>query len=76
LSGKATERRKTVAFAVSVAHSLHPRDEFCRSGVRAEHIDGMTPKDERDATLDRLASGEIELVCNCMVLTEGSSMQK
>jgi superfamily II DNA or RNA helicase len=68
------ERRKTVAFAVNVAHSIHLRDEFVRSGVRAAHIDGSTPKDERDATLARLASGKIELVSNCMVLTEGWDM--
>ena len=68
------ERRKTVAFAVNVAHSIHIRDEFIKSGVRAEHIDGSTPKPERDASLARLASGEIELVTNCMVLTEGWDM--
>ena len=45
------ERRKTVAFAVNVAHSIHIHDEFIRSGVRCEHIDGSTPKPERDATL-------------------------
>jgi superfamily II DNA or RNA helicase len=65
------ERRKTVAFAVNVAHSIHLRDEFARTGVRAEHIDGGTSRDERDSTLARLASGEIEIVSNCMVLTEG-----
>jgi DNA repair protein RadD len=65
------ERRKTVCFAVNVSHSLHLRDEFVRSGVRAEHVDGGTPKPERDASLVRLASGEIELIGNCMVLTEG-----
>ena len=43
---KYSERRRTVAFAVSVSHSIHIRDEFIRSGVRAEHIDGGTPKDE------------------------------
>ena len=68
------ERRKTVAFATSVGHSVHIRDEFVKSGVRAEHIDGSTPKPERDATLARLASGEIDLVSNCMVLTEGWDM--
>lgn len=68
------ERRKTVCFAVNVAHSLHIRDEFKKSGVHAEHIDGATPKTERDATLTRLASGETELVTNCMVLTEGWDM--
>jgi superfamily II DNA or RNA helicase len=68
------ERRPTVVFAVNVAHSIHLRDEFVHAGVRAEHIDGDTPKDERDATLARLASGAIEVVTNCMVLTEGWDM--
>ena len=65
------ERRKTVVFATGVAHSVHIRDEFRRSNVMAEHIDGSTPTDERDAILARLARGEVEVVTNCMVLTEG-----
>jgi DNA repair protein RadD len=65
------ERRKSVVFAVDVAHSIHLRDEFLESGVRAEHLDGSTPKLERDAILGRLASGETEVVTNCNVLTEG-----
>jgi DNA repair protein RadD len=65
------ERRKTVVFATGVAHSVHIRDEFRRSGVLAEHIDGATPLEERDAILARLSRGEVELVTNCMVLTEG-----
>ena len=68
------ERRRTVCFAVGVAHSVHIRNEFLKSGVRCEHIDGGTPKPERDAALARLASGEIEVVTNCMVLTEGWDM--
>jgi superfamily II DNA or RNA helicase len=71
---KYSERRKTVCFATGVRHSVHIRDEFIKSGVRAEHIDGGTPKPERDASLARLASGEIELITNCMVLTEGWDM--
>jgi superfamily II DNA or RNA helicase len=68
------ERRKTVCFATGVAHSLHITSEFKNAGVRAEHIDGATPKSERDAILRRLADGETELVSNCMVLTEGWDM--
>jgi DNA repair protein RadD len=68
------ERRKTVAFAVDVAHSMHIRDEFVRARVRAEHIEGKTPKEERDEILGRLRSGDLELVSNCMVLTEGWDM--
>jgi DNA repair protein RadD len=65
------DRRRTVGFATSVAHSVHLRDEFRRSGVLAEHIDGSTPLDERAAILAKLAAGTIEVVTNCMVLTEG-----
>src|SRR5262249_13853013 len=65
------EHRRTIAFACSVGHSLHIRDEFVKAGIRCEHLDGDTPTDERDAILARLASGKTEVVVNCMVLTEG-----
>jgi DNA repair protein RadD len=65
------ERRKTLVFCCDVAHSIHVRDEFIKSGVKAEHVDGTTPKPDRDAALRRLATGETELISNCMVLTEG-----
>ena len=65
------ERRKTVVFATSVSHSIHLKDEFVKSGVKAEHIDGSTPKAERDEILRHLSEGDLELVSNCMVLTEG-----
>jgi superfamily II DNA or RNA helicase len=68
------ERRKTVVFATDVAHSVHIKNEFVNAGVRCEHLDGSTPKDERDAILARFKSGETEVVTNCMVLTEGWDM--
>jgi superfamily II DNA or RNA helicase len=70
------EGRPTVVFTVDVAHSVHIAREFVAAGVRAEHIDGSTPKEERDATLRRLKSGETTVVCNCMVLTEGFDCPK
>ncbi|WP_119268366.1 DEAD/DEAH box helicase [Taklimakanibacter deserti] len=68
------EKRKTVVFAVNVAHSIHIRNEFIKSGVRCGHIDGSTPKPERDQTLERLRRGDIDVVTNCAVLTEGWDM--
>ncbi len=65
------EGRQTIAFAVDVDHSVHIRDEFCKAGIAAEHIDGTTSKGERDSILARLRSGETRVVSNCMVLTEG-----
>ena len=65
------EGRRTVVFATSVSHSVHIRNEFRREGVTCEHLDGATPSEERDAILARLAAGTIDVVVNCMVLTEG-----
>ena len=68
------EGRKTVVFATGVGHSVHIRDEFIKSGVSCDHIDGTTAKDERDDIFSKLASGAIDVVTNCMVLTEGWDM--
>jgi DNA repair protein RadD len=65
------EGRRTVVFTVNVAHSLHIRNEFRRSGVLAEHIDGGTPIKERKTILAGFADGKVDVVCNCAVLTEG-----
>jgi len=63
--------RRTVLFASGVGHSLHCRDELRRCGAMAEHIDGSTPVDEREAILRQFASGAVDVVCNALVLTEG-----
>lgn len=68
---KLAERRRTVLFAAGVAHSVHLRDEFRAAGVLAEHIDGSTPREEREQILARVATGQVELVSNAAVLTEG-----
>ena len=62
---------KTIVFAVNVAHSRHIASEFIKAGVKAEHLDGNTPKSVRDAILGRLAVGDTKVVVNCKVLTEG-----
>jgi superfamily II DNA or RNA helicase len=65
------ERRPTVVFATGVSHSVHLRDSFRAAGVAAEHIDGSTPIEQRDAILADLKAGRVDVVCNAMVLTEG-----
>lgn len=63
--------RQTIVFTAGVKHSIHVAEAFRQAGVAAEHVDGTTPMEERDAILARLRSGETQLVSNCMVLTEG-----
>jgi superfamily II DNA or RNA helicase len=66
--------RRTVAFAVSIAHSRAIVDAFRSAGVAAEHLDGETDETERRAILGRLESGQTQLVSNVGVLCEGWDM--
>ena len=63
--------RTTAVFAVNIRHSLHIIEQFKAAGVRAEHVDGTTPKHEREKILKRFASGETTVVSNVGVFTEG-----
>lgn len=63
--------RKGVAFLPTVRTSELLADALRARGIKAEHVDGMTPADERRAILHRLHTGETTWVTNCAVLTEG-----
>ncbi len=62
---------RTIAFAASIQHSQHIRDQFRAAGIAAEHLDGETPKGEREAMLGRFHRGETIVLCNMGVLCEG-----
>jgi ATP-dependent helicase IRC3 len=63
--------RKGVAFLPTVRTSELLADALRARGIKAEHVDGTTPADERRAILHRLHTGETTWVTNCAVLTEG-----
>lgn len=63
--------KKTILFAVDVAHSKECAKAFSNAGISAEHLDGETPAIERDAILERFRSGKTQVLCNCNIVTEG-----
>lgn len=60
-----------LAFACTVKHSLHMRDELRAAGFKAEHADGKTPKNERDRVLGMLKRREIDVLTNCNLVGYG-----
>lgn len=63
--------RKTVIFATSRAHSMEIVKKFHEEGVKAAHLDGDTPEDLREEILAKLDRGDLQVVSNCQILTEG-----
>lgn len=63
--------RKTICFTSSVDQAHVTADYFKAHGVKAEAVDGSTPKKVRDNVLKRFRSGALQVVVNCQVWTEG-----
>jgi superfamily II DNA or RNA helicase len=63
--------RRAICFPVSIAHSRAIVAEFQSTGIAAEHLDCHTPKRERAAILEGLATGALRVVSSVGVLTEG-----
>jgi ATP-dependent helicase IRC3 len=61
--------RKTLVFCASVRHAHHLAADFAVRGHRAEVLDGRTRN--RDEILERFRRGDVDLLLNYGVLTEG-----
>lgn len=66
----ATERQG-ILFAPTVDAAYEFSEAFNGQGIVTETIHGALPLAERRDIIDRLNSGRIQVVSNCMVLTEG-----
>lgn len=65
--------RQALCFTVTVEHAEHLAQAFNEQGVRAAFVSGepYTHPDERRRILSDYERGELSVVCNCEVLTEG-----
>jgi superfamily II DNA or RNA helicase len=60
-----------ILFAPTVEAAHVFADAMTEEGFRAATVYGAMPLDERRATLADFEAGKIDVLCNCMVLTEG-----
>jgi superfamily II DNA or RNA helicase len=63
--------RKGVAFVPTVETAYSLAEALRGEGIPAEGIDGATPRERRRAILDRLHTGQTQVVCNAQLLSEG-----
>ena len=63
--------KKTVVFAAGVDHARNLASSFAQNGTSVRVILGETPDDERRDTLSKFSSGQVQVIVNVGVLTEG-----
>jgi hypothetical protein len=63
--------RRTIFFCSTIAHAEAVAASFIAADVTAAVVSGDMPADHRADVIARFDRGEIQLLVNCMVLTEG-----
>lgn len=68
---KKGEGRPTICFGVNIKHSQEIVAAFKAAGIPAEHIEGNNSREERQAAIRRLVSGQTKILSNVGVLCTG-----
>lgn len=63
--------RTAVAFCISIEHAHHVAESFRANGVTSAVIDGKMTRDERREMVKDLASGAIQVLTSCDLISEG-----
>ena len=63
--------KRAIVFAVNIEHSNHIIESFRQAGIVAAHLDGATSMRERDETINRFSKGEIQVLSNVGLFSEG-----
>ena len=64
----------TVVYCASVKHSKETAKAFADAGINAVHFDGSTSYQERKQVVEHFRNGEIQVLCNCDLISMGFDM--
>ena len=67
--------RRTIVFCATVAHAEAVAAAFRDAGITVETITGEMPGKDRADLIARFDAGSVQVLTNCMVLTEGFDSQ-
>lgn len=63
--------KQAICYCVSIKYSVAMAEEFQTNGISAVHIDGTTPKAERQHIIEDFRNGKIKILCNVDLISEG-----
>jgi superfamily II DNA or RNA helicase len=63
--------KRAIVYCSSIQHSKNTAAAFTAAGVPAAHIDGETPKAEREQTIEDFRAGRLTIITNVDLLGEG-----
>ena len=68
---KLAKGKKGIIYSISRKHSDHICEEFKRAGINIVRIDSETPREERRTYVQRFRNGQIDIIVNVDIFSEG-----
>ena len=68
---KYAKGKKGIVYTINKLHNKHLCESFCESGVSAVAIDSDTSTEERERLIQQFKRGEIDVLCNVDIFSEG-----
>ena len=68
---KLAKDKSAICYCVNVRHSKKVTKSFLEAGIKAAHVDGETPKAERELLVEDFRQGKIKVLCNAELFSEG-----
>ena len=65
---------KTLVFTVSIEHAKLLTERFNSAGIKAAYVVSETPQYEREKIYDRYRTGDLQVLVNVNILTEGTDL--
>jgi superfamily II DNA or RNA helicase len=62
---------QAICYCASINHSENMAEKFNAAGIISAHIDGKTPKYERSKLIKQFRGGEVRILCNVDLISEG-----
>ena len=62
---------KAICYCATITHSKQIAETFRSNGISAYHLDAKTPKNEREGMIRRFRAGDIQILCNVDLISEG-----
>lgn len=71
---KLAGNRQAIAYCINVEHSKEVCQMFNDNGIKAVHMDAKTPEKERQEIIKKFKEGNIQILCNCNLISEGITL--
>lgn len=67
---------RSICYCVSVKHAQETAQAFSDAGIRAEYLSSGTPARERRSIMESFRAGDIQILCNVGIISEGVSIDE